>query len=160
MLCLIITACGTADRDVFESDGANEGSGEQVVEDSSADTSTTSSTAADETDETLPTETTEETAPPAKPPSDDSQPDENDSRVELARADLAARLERSVSDVAVVRVEEVEWPDTSLGCPDPKKSYAQMIVNGYDIVLEVDSMEYHYHGASGQDPFYCAIPTS
>lgn len=80
--------------------------------------------------------------------------------VQFAIFDLAERVGRDQSEISVVSVEEVEWSDTSLGCPDPKKAYTQMLVNGYDIVLEVDGREYHYHGAAGRDPFYCAIPTS
>lgn len=84
---------------------------------------------------------------------------ENDD-VQFAISDLAERVGSDQSEISVVSVEEVEWPDTSLGCPDPKKAYAQMLVNGYDIILEVDGKEYHYHGAAGEDPFYCAIPSS
>lgn len=90
-------------------------------------------------------------------PSNTTHPNDD---VQFAISDLAERVDRDQSEISVVSVEEVEWPDTSLGCPDPKKAYAQMIVNGYDIILEVDDREYHYHGAAGEDPFYCAIPTS
>lgn len=97
------------------------------------------------------------TSPPSDEPSNTVHPNDD---VQFAIADLAERVGSDQSEVSVVSVEEVEWPDTSLGCPDPKKAYAQRLVNGYDIVLEVDGTEYHYHGAAGRDPFYCAIPTS
>lgn len=89
----------------------------------------------------------------------DASPEQNP-LVTQAIADLAARLGVDQSEVAVVSVEEVEWPDASLGCPDPKKSYAQVLVDGYDIVLSESGVEYHYHSGRGSAPFYCAIPMS
>ncbi len=80
--------------------------------------------------------------------------------VEFARADLSKRLGIDTSSITLVRFDEVDWPDASLGCPDPKKSYAQVIVNGFDIVFAAGGMEHHYHGGGDQAPFYCAIPTS
>lgn len=36
----------------------------------------------------------------------------------------------------VVEVTFTEWPDASLGCPDPNKMYAQVITLGYRIVVQ------------------------
>lgn len=43
----------------------------------------------------------------------------------------------SREEIKVILVECVTWPDTSLGCPEPGKFYAQVLVPGYRIVLEV-----------------------
>ena len=75
--------------------------------------------------------------------------------VELAIEDLAQRLAVASDDITVVRVEEVDWPDGSLGCPQPGMSYRQMLVNGTFIQLSVDGELYNYHSGSGRPPFLC-----
>jgi hypothetical protein len=65
--------------------------------------------------------------------------------VAQARADLAARENVSADEVEVVRVEAVDWPDASLGCPEPGMMYAQVITPGWRIVLRVGSREAIYH---------------
>jgi hypothetical protein len=76
----------------------------------------------------------------------------------VAVADLAGRLQIDPAAVAVVSVEEVTWPDASIGCPQPEMSYAQVLVNGTRMVLEAGGIEYHYHSGGGGDPFSCADP--
>lgn len=76
-----------------------------------------------------------------------------------AVADLADRLGVDDSVVTVVTQEEVTWPDQSLGCPQPDMRYAQVLVNGSLIVLDVGGTAYEYHSGGGRGPFYCANPT-
>jgi len=70
---------------------------------------------------------------------------ESDVAVRAAIADLAARRKISPDKVQVVSVEAVDWPDTSLGCPQPGMFYAQIIVPGYRIVLSMDGKQVEYH---------------
>ena len=70
--------------------------------------------------------------------------------VERATEDLIQATSAAADDITVVSTEEVEWSDTSLGCPEPDGMYAQMITPGYLIVLETDGETYKYH--SGSDP--------
>ncbi len=65
--------------------------------------------------------------------------------VELAKNDLAARLNISGSSVTVEDVIPEEWPDTSLGYPEPDKAYAQVITPGYVIFLYAEGETYEYH---------------
>ncbi len=65
--------------------------------------------------------------------------------VELAKNDLAARLKISESSVTVEDVIPEEWPDTSLGYPEPGKEYAQVITPGYVIFLSAEGETYEYH---------------
>jgi hypothetical protein len=44
-------------------------------------------------------------------------------------------------------VKEAEFPDASLGVPEPDRAYAQVITPGYVIRLMADSEVYEYHGA-------------
>ena len=70
--------------------------------------------------------------------------------VERATEDLIQATSAAADEITVVSSEEVEWSDTSLGCPEPDGMYAQMITPGYLIVLETDGETYKYH--SGSDP--------
>ena len=72
-------------------------------------------------------------------------PEGGQEATQAARQDLAARLEISADEIQVVSIEAVEWPDASLGCPEPGMSYAQVITPGYRIVLEAGGEEYEYH---------------
>ena len=61
--------------------------------------------------------------------------------------DLSKRTGIPKSDIKVVSVEAVQWPDTSLGCPQPDRMYAQVVTPGYRIVLEAGGKTYDYHSA-------------
>ena len=51
----------------------------------------------------------------------------------------------AMSEIKVVSVESVEWPDSSLGCPQEGMMYAQVITPGYVIVLEAGGQTYEFH---------------
>lgn len=70
---------------------------------------------------------------------------------EAAREALVHWLEVSSEEVEVVEVEEVEWPDTSLGCPQPGMVYAQVITPGWRVVLRVNDEAYEYHSGAGHE---------
>jgi hypothetical protein len=65
----------------------------------------------------------------------------------MAKADLAGRLDISLGKIKVLEVEETEFPDTSLGVPEPGKMHAQVITAGYIIKLAADGAVYEYHAA-------------
>jgi len=96
----------------------------------------------------LPTPKPETAAPGATPA---PQPDNRD----LALADLAARLSVAPDAITVKAVESIDWPDASLGCPQPGMMYAQVITPGYRIVLEVDGKSYEYHADTQRHVVYC-----
>ncbi|MGI6208127.1 MAG: hypothetical protein ACOYEW_07915 [Anaerolineae bacterium] len=62
----------------------------------------------------------------------------------LAQADLARTLGLSPDEVEVIKVESVQWPDASLGCPEPGKVYAAVITPGYRIILQAAGRRYEY----------------
>jgi len=74
-----------------------------------------------------------------------SVPAEAEKPVRIARQDLAKRQGIPVDIVQVTKVEPVEWPDTSLGCPEPGKAYAQVITPGYRVLLSAQGSTYEYH---------------
>lgn len=79
--------------------------------------------------------------------------------VAAAVADLTIRLGIDPSDITVVSVEEVTWPDGSIGCPQPGMRYTQALVNGSLVTLEAGGQTYEYHSGGGRSLFYCANPT-
>jgi hypothetical protein len=83
----------------------------------------------------------------------------SDSReVTLAVADAAERTGVAEGDVELEDLSMVTWPDGAIGCPEPDVMYTQALVEGYRIVLNADGMRLHYHGAIGEDPFFCEGP--
>ena len=62
-------------------------------------------------------------------------------------ADLEKRLGVNRQAIQVVRAEAVVWNDGSLGCPVPGQFYTQALVNGYWVVLRVDSKDYDYRAS-------------
>jgi hypothetical protein len=70
--------------------------------------------------------------------------------VEMAKADLAERLGVEPDDIEVQSVTEADFPDTSLGVPEPGKMYAQVITPGYVIRLAEDDAAYEYHAGDGR----------
>jgi len=84
---------------------------------------------------------------PTSPPPSASQniPPEAEDQVALAVEDLARRLDIPREQIRVLKVERVEWGDTSLGCPQPGKMYAQVVTPGYRVSLEAKGKTYEYH---------------
>lgn len=75
------------------------------------------------------------------------------------RSDLAQRLGVKEDEITVVSVTPMEWPDSSLGCPQPGMSYLQVITPGLKVVLEALGQEYAYH--TGPDTFVlCEEPST
>jgi len=71
-----------------------------------------------------------------------------------AITNLAQRLGIDASQIRVVQAREVTWADTSLGCPEPGKAYAQVLTPGYLIILKANDTTYEYHG-SAKTLFLC-----
>ncbi len=75
-----------------------------------------------------------------------------------ARKDLAGRLSASEESIELLGIEEVVWPDASLGCPRPGKVYPQVMKDGFLIRLRLQKRVYRYHGSQGGAPFLCESP--
>ena len=68
-----------------------------------------------------------------------------DAATRAAINDLAAKRQVAPEAVQVVSISQVDWPDTSLGCPQPGMFYAQIIVEGYKIILSAGGQPVEYH---------------
>jgi hypothetical protein len=65
------------------------------------------------------------------------------------RRDLAQRLNIPEARLILVRAEAVDWPDSSLGCPQPGMMYLQVVTPGYRLVLAADGVGAEYHTDAG-----------
>jgi len=72
---------------------------------------------------------------------------ESQALVKLAKADLLRQLGGTADQIAVQAVEAVDFPDASLGIPEPGKTYAQVLTPGYVIKLVAEGQVYEYHGS-------------
>jgi len=72
----------------------------------------------------------------------------------LAIATLAEDLGISPDRVRVDTIRAVQWPDSSLGCPQPDRQYLQVVTPGHRISLRVDEQLYTVHEAGGK-AFVC-----
>lgn len=87
--------------------------------------------------------------------STDDLPPEAKQLVRLAREDLAQKQGVAPEAIQLVSVESVEWPDASLGCPQPGMIYAQVITPGFRITLKREGQTYVYHIDRGQLVILC-----
>ena len=78
--------------------------------------------------------------------------------IKQVKADLAKRLAIPGTQVNLVEATEVEWSDSSLGCPQPEMSYLQVITPGYLILLDVNGTRYEYHSNRETYFVYCENP--
>ncbi|GIU81187.1 MAG: hypothetical protein D6687_10095 [Acidobacteria bacterium] len=67
-----------------------------------------------------------------------------------AKKDLASRLGIPESEIAIKSVEDVEFPDASLGAPIEDEMAAQIITSGWKIKLQVKGSTYEYRADSNQ----------
>jgi hypothetical protein len=123
-----------------------------------ADTPAPPATAATETKPMVNTATApvQETKAPVAPTETPIPPaSASEAAIAAALAHLAQDLGVAEQDIRVQSVEAVDWPDSSLGCPQPGMAYAQFITPGYRVLLEVDGQAYEMHTDSRQSAVLC-----
>ena len=81
----------------------------------------------------------------------EAQPEQDKTAVvQAAKEDLARRLKVRPESIELAGpVEEVTWPDSSLGCPEPGMVYAQVLTPGYRFQLQSGGKLYQYHSGKG-----------
>lgn len=67
----------------------------------------------------------------------------------MASGFLADKLGVPAADLTLVSAQRTEWPDASLGCPQPNAAYAQAITPGYTLTFNHKGAAYDVH--SNQD---------
>ena len=73
---------------------------------------------------------------------------------EQARAEAARQLKAPAAEFIVVTIEPAQWTDSSLGCRKPGKRAAQVMTNGYTVMLERQG-ERHQVNVAGSHAVMC-----
>jgi hypothetical protein len=76
-------------------------------------------------------------------------------QVDLSLRDAARRTQLDTAQLRVSLAEAVTWPDASLGCPQPGREYAQVLVSGYRIRIVAGDRTLEYHASVRGTPFLC-----
>ena len=74
---------------------------------------------------------------------------------ETAKKALTEEIKVSEDLIEVVSVESVDFPDSSLGCPQPGMAYLQVITPGYKVILKADGKTFDYR-VSGPQALLCS----
>jgi hypothetical protein len=117
----------------------------------------------------LPTPTDMTPAPSAATPSPTpadaivgQPPAPTDAALQLAGAAAvqvaASTLGLGQAEITVTAIEEMEWPDASLGCPQPGYAYAQVITPGYRATVQAGGQSYDVHMDSQGYGLICPPP--
>jgi hypothetical protein len=91
-------------------------------------------------------------APPPQLPAEAAQ------LLAQALMDVAQRAGVPATQIRLVEVEEVEWRDGSLGCPEPGMMYPQVITPGFRFVIQAGGEAYNYHTDRGSRVILCERP--
>jgi len=83
-----------------------------------------------------------------------------ESLIEKAKEDLAQRLSIEKIEIELVEAKTVEWSDSSLGCPQPRIAYMQIITPGYLILLKHNNVVFEYHTNRQGSIIYCQNPSA
>ena len=90
------------------------------------------------------------------PPRDGPVPPAAQGLVDRALLNLQQRMALgSTDEIRIVSVEEVEWGDASLDCPDPEMNYRRETTPGFLILLEAADRIYEYHADTGYSILLC-----
>lgn len=65
--------------------------------------------------------------------------------VEAAMQQASQATGASPESILVSQVQPMDWPDTSLGCPQPGNVYAQVITPGWLIVIDAGGQTLEFH---------------
>ena len=76
-------------------------------------------------------------------------------QVDWALQDAAQRTRLDTAQLRVALAETVTWPDGAIGCPEPGRQYAQVLVSGYRIRITAGSETLEYHGSVRGQVMFC-----
>ena len=99
--------------------------------------------------------TPEPTPSPTIVPADASLTSE---ATQTARQIAADELSVAPDQVKVLAITPMDWPDASLGCPQPDMMYAQVITPGYQAQVEVDGQTHDVHMDANGYGVICTTP--
>ena len=79
--------------------------------------------------------------------------------VSAVREDLARRSGATPDSIHLASARAVRWNDGSMGCPQPGQSYMQVIVDGFQVILEAQGRSYDYRTNSRGGFVLCEKPS-
>jgi hypothetical protein len=88
----------------------------------------------------------------------DTSADGQRSVANLAIDTLAEDLKISKDAITVESVTEVDWRNSSLGCPKPGMAYLDVITSGHKVTLSANGQVYNVHEADNK-AFVCKLPS-
>ena len=74
-------------------------------------------------------------------------------KIVMAKAEVTI----AADEINTKQVEEQQWADRSLGCPQPNTMYAQVVTDGYVMVLEAQESVYEFHTDTKDFVVLCMI---
>jgi hypothetical protein len=79
------------------------------------------------------------------PPVSVTPPPEAAAAVDAALQAAAQHLGVPPDQLKITQVEPHDWPDASLGCPQPGQMYSQVVTPGYLVMIASDGHQLEYH---------------
>lgn len=74
-------------------------------------------------------------------------------------ADAADRASVDEGGVELTSIDQQDFPDTALGCPEEGRFYAQVITPGFRVLVSAAGVEYDYRVAESDGTFrLCEVP--
>ena len=73
-------------------------------------------------------------------------------------ADASRRFQVTEDAVVLASAEKVTWSDGSLGCPQPGRSYTQMLVPGFRVTATTTAGRMLYHTDTRGNVVTCGLP--
>ena len=70
--------------------------------------------------------------------------------IDLALRTVSEKTPVSQDSVSHLRIRSVEWPDSSLGCPEPGVEYLQRVIPGYLVSFNAEQRLYTVHVGDNQ----------
>lgn len=65
--------------------------------------------------------------------------------IRLSKQHLERKSGIPEAQIGLFLVSAAQWPDTSMGCPQPGQVYSQVITPGYQILLQAGGKMFVYH---------------
>jgi hypothetical protein len=76
---------------------------------------------------------------------DNALPDGSETIIDLAKRDLAQRLNIEISAITLGSDKEIVWPDATLGCPKPGMDFTPINIPGHILTLQAEGKRFIYH---------------
>lgn len=114
----------------------------------------------EEPEQTVADQTQQVISPPADPNNFNPNYGElTEEQVQIADIAIGALLNNSEGItppmISVLSFEAQDFPDSSLGCPQPEQMYTQVITPGYQVVLEAQGQVYDYRITDQDNVILC-----